>query len=168
MSEISKIEEKLLAKLLDYLSYSSRTEKEVRTRARRILGKLATPGNTDRENLIERAISILKEENLVDDRLYAKKYIEGLILSPKNKSVKEAINFLRKKGISEDIAQNVIGEFGGDLESKSLKTLIEKKTAVYGSLRNPVARHKLIKYLVSKGIRYEDIKSEIDKIASLK
>lgn len=168
MSELARLEEKLLAKLMDYLSYSPRTEKEVRSKAERILEKRDLPENADLESLVEKMLSILREENLVDDELYARRYLEGLVLSPKNKSVKEAMNFLYKKGIPKNVSDGVIQEFGEQLESKSLKALIEKKARAYGNLKNPISRKKLIKYLVSKGFRYESARSEVDKIASLK
>ncbi|GIW69468.1 MAG: hypothetical protein KatS3mg101_0215 [Patescibacteria group bacterium] len=168
MPELEKLEEKILAKLLDFLSYSSRTEKEVRDKANYFLRKSDIPKSADREDLVERIISLLKEENLVDDKIYAKRYVEGLILSPKNKSVREAMSFLLKRGVSEDIAESVLEEFGEQLELKSLKSLIEKKSRTYGSLRNPIARQKLIRYLISKGFSYEAARAEVDKTASLK
>lgn len=78
------------------------------------------------------------------------------------------MNFLYKKGIPKNVSDGVIQEFGEQLESKSLKALIEKKARAYGNLKNPISRKKLIKYLVSKGFRYESARSEVDKIASLK
>ena len=98
----------------------------------------------------------------------AKRYFEGLILSGKSKSLKEANAYLRKKGISENIIDKYASTQGSTLQNNSLKSIIDKKCRRQEDLREPSFRNKLIRYLLSKGFNYDDIKTAVDRKASIK
>ena len=76
--------------------------------------------------------------------------------------------FLYKKGIPEAIYSKYLDRLGGELEEKSLTILVEKKARSIKSLKDPTARNKLIRYLISKGFDPGRARAEVDKIASLK
>ncbi|KKS30900.1 hypothetical protein A2380_03140 [candidate division WWE3 bacterium RIFOXYB1_FULL_43_24] len=168
MSDIRESVDKLYSKILDFVSYTFRTEKEVRGKASFYLRKISFPPDIDPVKVVDEIISKLKASGDIDDDNYARRYIEGLLLSSKSKSPREASVFLYKKGISEDIAGKYLDLLGGELEAKSLSSLVEKKARSIKNLKDPVARNKLIRYLISKGFDPGRARAEVDKIASLK
>src|SRR3989339_1661647 len=167
MSDIREAVDRLYSKILDFVSYTFRTEKEVRDRACFYLRKISFPPDIDTPKVVEEIMSKLKASGDIDDESYTKRYIEGLILSPKSKSSREAAMFLYKKGIPESISGKYLSQLGGELEEKSLGILVEKKARSLKSLRDPATRNKLIRYLISKGFNPDRVRAEVDKIASL-
>jgi len=168
MSDLREVVDKLYSKILDFASYSLRTEKEVRDRSAYYLRKISFPGGVEPKTVVEEIITKLKNEGRLDDDKYTGRYLEGLLLSPKTKSIKEASLFLYKKGISESISGKYLDQFGSELEEKSLRILVEKKARSMKSPKDPSARNKLIRYLVSKGFNPDRARVEVDKIPPLK
>ncbi|EKD31748.1 MAG: hypothetical protein ACD_77C00259G0002 [uncultured bacterium] len=168
MSDIREAVDRLYSKILDFVSYTFRTEKEVRDRACFYLRKISFPPDIDTPKVVEEIMSKLKASGDIDDESYTKRYIEGLLLSSKSKSSREAAMFLYKKGIPEAISSKYLDRLGGELEDKSLGALIEKKARSSKSLKDPAARNKLIRYLISKGYDSGRVRAEVDKIAPLK
>jgi SOS response regulatory protein OraA/RecX len=168
MSDIRESVDKLYSKILDFVSYTFRTEKEVRNRASFYLRKISFPPDINPAEVVEEIINKLKLSRDIDDDDYTRRYIEGLLLSSKSKSPREASMFLYRKGIPEAIYSKYLDRLGGELEEKSLTTLVEKKARSIKSLKDPVARNKLIRYLISKGFDPGRARAEVDKIASLK
>lgn len=168
MTEIRESVDKLYSKISDFVSYTFRTEKEVRGKAYHYLRKITFPSGVDVSRVVDEIINRLKVSRGIDDDDYARRYIEGLLLSPKTKSSREASMFLYKKGIPESIYGKYLDRLGGELEEKSLSVLIEKKARSIKSLREPAARSKLIRYLIAKGFNPDRVRAEVDKIASLK
>ncbi|USS92932.1 RecX family transcriptional regulator [Fructilactobacillus ixorae] len=89
---------KLYAKAVDFISYQSRTEAEVRT-------KLATL--TDDEAAIAQVVDRLKQLQLLDDRQYAQRYVQQVVLAGK-KGPQAAQRYLQHKGIAEALAQTAV------------------------------------------------------------
>lgn len=168
MSDIRESVDKLYSKILDFVSYTFRTEKEVRDRAFFYLRKISFPPDVDPAEVVEEIINKLKLSRDIDDDDYTRRYIEGLLLSSKSKSSREASTFLYKKGIPESISSKYLDRLGGELEEKSLSALVEKKARSIKNLRDPAVRSKLIRYLISKGFNPDRVRAEVDKIASLK
>ena len=124
MSDIRESVDKLYSKILDFVSYSFRTEKEVRDRAAYYLRKISFPPGVDPATVVDEIILRFKTSRDIDDDEYTRRYIEGLILSPKSKSSREAAMFLYKKGIPESISGKYLSQLGGELEEKSLGILV--------------------------------------------
>lgn len=170
MDIVKQTEQKIYSKVLDYVSYYSRTVKEAEGRIRFYLRKFhdSFPKEYDREKFLSDVLEMLKSQGYVGDEKYAKRYFEGLILSGKSKSLKEANAYLRKKGISENIIDKYASTQGSTLQNNSLKSIIDKKCRRQEDLREPSFRNKLIRYLLSKGFNYDDIKTAVDRKASIK
>ena len=168
MPDLKKIEAKLYAKMLDFISYSFRTEKEIRDRLNFYIKKMVFHSVDDREIVADKIISDLKNSGYINDEEYVKRYFEGLLLSPKTKSPREASLFLYKKGVPESLSRKYLNSAGDVLEEKSLRTLVEKKTRTSKNLHNPVFRQKLVRYLISKGFDLEKVRAEVDRVVSLK
>lgn len=168
MSDLKKIEDRLYSKTLDFISYSFRTEKEVKDRLAFLMRKVSFPSASDKDLIADRIMTDLKDSGYINDEEYVKRYVEGLVLSPKAKSIREASQFLYKKGISGELSEKYLRHVGEVLEEKSLHTLVEKKMRVVKNARDPKSVQKLVRYLVSKGYSYEKARAEVDRAVSLK
>jgi len=131
---------------LDLISRRIRSEKEIRDYAWR---KKWTPDNTDR------VIKRLYKNNYLDDEKFAQAFISSR--SSKPMSLKKLKIELAKKGIKQDIIDNVILSNESFDESIALKKLIEKKQSRYDDER------KLTAYLMGQGFRYDDIVRCLDE-----
>lgn len=139
---------KLYARALNYLSFRERSTKEVRTYLK---------DKTDDHEQLERVLAKLHEQSFLDDERFARNWVENRnLLKPRSK--RQLQMELRQKGIDSNIVEEVLGEQSDENEQENIQELIRKK-------KNTSAgrdEQKLIRYLISKGFRYGDIKAVLD------
>ena len=107
---------------------------------------------------VEAAISYVKSFGYLDDARYAENFVQSRKAS---KSRREILYQLCQKGVSREIAQQVVEEcFDGQDETEAILKIIEKKRV---DLRTatPEQMQKLYGHLAQKGFRYEDIRQVI-------
>lgn len=131
----------LKTKVLKYIMFKKRTEKEIREKFK----------NED-ENIFEEVIDNLKELGYINDISYIERSINEF-LNLKNMSIKEIEYKLIAKGISKNDIENYIYENEDMLieyEEKSAKNIYNKKCSSmeYDEIKN---------YLYKKGYRQESI-----------
>lgn len=160
--------QKYLNKVLRFLSYRSRSEKEVLD----YLQKKQTPYE------IQSAImDFLKERRFVNDEEFARGWIDQRLRS-RPKSIRMLKLELKNKGISEDIATKAISSFqfsiSNDLEQQGVndldtaKKLVSKKIERYRHLPKQELYQKLGGFLGRKGFDWETIKKAIDYVIARK
>lgn len=140
--------DKLKTKVLKYILYSKRTEKNIRKKFE----------NED-EIILEDVIEYLKEAGYINDSNYIKKTVAEFI-NLKNLSLKELEYKLRQKGIEKDIIDDYIynnKETLLEYEINSAKNLIIKK-------RNTLEDNEIKQYLSNKGYMSETIKIAIEEV----
>lgn len=134
-------------KILKYILYKKRTEQEVRL-------KFSKEDN----ELLEEAISYLKEAGYINDEEYVSKAINEYI-NLKNLSLKEIKYKLLSRGIEKDIIDEYIYNHSEELseyELASLKKIISKKY-------NLLEYEELFNYLLKKGFKQDIIKQALDE-----
>lgn len=136
-------------KVLKYVIYKKRTEKEIRKKFKSEID----------ENLLEDIIQNLIENGYISDANYIQRAINEFI-ALKNLSIKEIKYKLTTKGISntliEDYIQNNIDEIE-DYEQKSADNIVLKKSVNMNEL-------EIKQYLMKKGYTEEHIKVAMEKI----
>lgn len=140
--------DKLKTKVLKYILYSKRTEKNIRKKFE----------NED-EIILEDVIEYLKEAGYINDSNYIKKAVAEFI-NLKNLSLKELEYKLRQKGIEKDIIDDYIynnKETLLEYEINSAKNLIIKK-------RTTLEDNEIKQYLSNKGYMSETIKIAIEEV----
>ena len=107
-------------KILKYIMYKKRTEKE-------IIQKFS---NTIEKDMLEDIIEELKENGYINDKLYIQKAVTEY-MSLQNLSIKEIEYKLYSKGISNDIIEKYFSSIIEQLEEYELQSAknIIKKTA---------------------------------------
>ncbi|MFA6843097.1 MAG: RecX family transcriptional regulator [Bacilli bacterium] len=153
-AEIKKaaLQNELLNKVLNYLGYSVRSEKEVYLYLKK---KEAT--NTDIALIIEQ----LKKYNYIDDEKTAKAIFS--YYTPK-KGPKYIASKLYDKGINKDIIENVISMYTEDIQKANIMLIINSVADKYIQYPVMIQKKKLYSKLVSSGFSYTVIQEVINMI----
>lgn len=110
----------LKTKVLKYVLYKKRTEREVRQKFAENTG-----------NLLENVIEYLKQEKYIDDKSYIERSVNEYI-ALKNLSIKELTYKLYTKGLSKSLIDDYVCENKEKLleyEIKSATNIINKKSS---------------------------------------
>ena len=136
-------------KVLKYVLYKKRTEREIQTKFRTQI----------EENMLEDIIEELKENGYISDENYIERAVAEFI-ALKNLSIKEIKYKLMSKGISNSTIEDYIQNHEEELEEyeqKSAYNIVLKK----GSNMDEI---EITQYLIKKGYREEHIKEAIEKL----
>ena len=134
--------DEIKTKILKYIMYKKRTEKEIRQ-------KFAESSS----ELLEDAIEYLKELGYINDEDYVNRSIREY-MALKNLSVKELIYKLQSKGVTKSTIEDYVSFHKEELveyELKSAKNIIIKK-------QNSVEKEEIDNYLYKKGYLDETVK----------
>lgn len=150
---------------LRFLSYRTRSEKEVRDKLKVQSEKLKVENSTV---IIDRVIQKLKEKKFINDEEFARLFVENR-LRFKPRSLRLIKLELKQKGIDAEIIEKLMADRGSQVadDLENAKKLVEKKMErfrnKFGMTRDEVYQ-KLGRYLTSKGFNWDTIKKSIDEV----
>lgn len=144
---------KAYQKVLNYLSYSLRTEKQIRD----YLFK------HELNHFSERITDKLKESKLLDDLVYAKSFVRSKA-NVNQKGPRNIEQELKLKGVSDEDILTALDEYSGDQELENAIDLAEKKWSKTKNKSEFETIRKIKKYLVNKGYSFEIADEAIDAI----
>ena len=136
-------------KVLKYVIYKKRTEREIRTKFKSIV----------EENMLEDILEELKENGYISDENYIERAVNEFI-ALKNLSIKEIKYKLMSKGISSNLVEDYVQKHEEELneyEQKSADNIVLKKSV-------NMEETEIKQYLIKKGYTEEHIKNAIEKI----
>jgi len=160
IESILQAEQKRKAKeiALNFLSYRSRSEKEISERLKK---KGFNPGN------IEEVISDLKRVNLLDDYEFACQWIKDRLKS-RPRGLALIRQELIRKGIKKEIIEKALDEsYPEEDEVKLASELIKKREKRYTGLDKKLARKRMSDFLLRRGFPYEVVKETLDGFRDL-
>ncbi len=142
-------------KTLRFLSFRPRSEKEV--------ADYLSQKNVD-EKIGKRIIARLKELKFLDDREFARMWIEERT-KIKPRSLRLIKLELKQKGISQDIIDEISqnSELRLQSDKEMAKKVIFKKIEKYKGLSKFALLQKLGPFLARRGFDYDTIKKAIDE-----
>lgn len=151
MNNLDYVEEydKLKTKVLKYIIYKKRTEKEIRQKFSKTID----------EDILEDIIDELKENGYIDDSNYIDRAVNEFI-ALKNLSIREIKYKLFAKGLSNDIIEEYISSNFDELmeyEIKSAKNIIIKKQSMQED-------EEIKQGLLKKGYIAENIKEAFNEV----
>lgn len=150
--------EKFYNKALEFLSYRTRSEKEVRDKLKVQSEKFKVE---DSAALIDKIIAKLKEKKFINDKEFARMFLENrLRFKPRSERLIKLE--LKQKGIDQETINNLQLTRGNDLESA--KKLVEKRIGRLKNLPKQEVYEKLGRHLASKGFDWDTIKKSIDEV----
>ena len=139
---------------LRYLSYRSRSEKEIKDYLKEKSAK--SPSLT--EEIINKILEKLKEYEFIDDRKFAKFWVEQRTKF-KRKPIRVIEYELKQKGIDSNLIEEILLAYDEkDLDLENAKKLAEKKLDFYRSLPPQKRQEKVMGYLLRKGFGYDIVK----------
>lgn len=136
-------------KVLKYVIYKKRTEREIRTKFKSII----------KENMLEDILEELKENGYISDENYIERAVNEFI-ALKNLSIKEIKYKLMSKGISSNLVEDYVQKNEEELneyEQKSADNIVLKKSVNMDEI-------EIKQYLIKKGYTEEHIKNATQKI----
>lgn len=138
---VSLDEKEILAKILKYCAYRERTMQEVKQKLYEYQAS---------EEVKEKIITFLKEENYVNDERYTQSYVRGKVNIKKwgKQKIKSELRNKNIKGEEVDNALNDIDE--ASYKQTLMELLIKKNNSLKDEIKND-RRNKLVRYGLSKG-----------------
>jgi len=162
-AELLKLEQesqfgKVYSRALEYCLIRPHSAREVKdylyrkTRSTRDKTGEISPGISP--EITSRVFERLEEKNYIDDKKFARYWIENRSVT-KGTSFRKLISELRSKGITMDIIEEAISETSRS-DGDEIKKIITKKRSHYPD------NQKFIAYLARLGFSYDLIKQELD------
>ena len=140
-------------------NYAIKYLKNIKTK-KDVYDYLIRKGFTDEET--SEVCDYIEEVGLVNDDLYVKFFVEDSFRI-KNKGARKIVYELKQRGIDDDKIEEAIEE-ASDMEYEALKEAYERKLEATKSETDPYKRkNKIIRFLISRGFDYSDIKDIVDK-----
>ncbi len=132
---------------LNYLSGRARTIHEVREKLRK---------EEFSATVIDRAVEDLKRLNLLDDREFARRWIESRVEGKRPAGGRKFAQDLGRKGIAPGIITQVLEEFKEDIESESAAmNLLSQQWWRYDELDEHKAKRRMMGLLARRGYQQE-------------
>ena len=139
-------------------NYAIKYLKNIKTK-KDVYDYLIRKGFSDEET--SEVCDYIEEVGLVDDDLYVKFFVEDSFRI-KNKGARKIVYELKQRGIDDDKIEEALEE-ASDMEYEALKEAYERKLEATKSETDPYKRkNKIIRFLISRGFDYSDIKDIID------
>jgi len=141
--------DKIKTKILKYIIYKKRTEKEVRQKFEELV----------QNDMLDNIIQELKENGYIDDNNYIERAVQEF-KSLKNMSIKEMRYKLLLKGLNNDIIDEYISNNIDDLmdyELKSIKNIFYKKQSLS-------EEQEIKQFLLKKGYKLDNINSVLSEV----
>jgi len=135
---------------LRLLRFRPRSEQEIRSRLRRKFP----------QEIVEKTIISLREKGLIDDRLFARYWVENR-REFKPSGFKKLRYELRSKGISPEIIQEVLSNL--DFAEEAYKAAL-KKAQRWQSLDEFSFKKKMADFLARQGFSFEVIEEVVPKV----
>lgn len=139
-------------------NYAIKYLKNIKTK-KDVYDYLIRKGFTDEET--SEVCDYIEEAGLVDDDLYVKFFVEDSFRI-KNKGARKIVYELKQRGIDDDKINEAIEE-ASDMQYDALKEAYERKLEATKSETDQYKRkNKIIRFLISRGFDYSDIKDIVD------
>jgi regulatory protein len=154
---------KLFDKVLHFLSYRPRSEKEIKDYlTKKISQEQKISFSEAKESLLIKKISDkLKKYKYINDEEFSKWLISSIVLKKKGPRAAR-VEFI-KKGLPKDIVDEALSKFPNQKEIA--KKAIEKKLKLWQKLSNLDFKKKVYRYLASRGFDWEIIKEVFASIS---
>lgn len=139
-------------------NYAIKYLKNIKTK-KDVYDYLIRKGFTDEET--SEVCDYIEEVGLVDDDLYVKFFVEDSFRI-KNKGARKIVYELKQRGIDDEKINEAIEEVS-DMQYEALKEAYERKLEATKSETDQYKRkNKIIRFLISRGFDYSDIKDIVD------
>lgn len=162
-----RIYERLLPRMISFVSYLPRTVREVSDKFDIILQKFAI-SQEEKTSLKNKLIQYFLEIKLIDDQ----KYLKDFVLSKQNSSKKKSPNqiklYLMKKGFSTATIDKALRALGETYSDTYIQDFIRKKSKTFDYSDIRKSKQKFIRLLASKGVPLDKAIGYVDTFFKVK
>jgi SOS response regulatory protein OraA/RecX len=162
-TKLDGLYEKVYFKILNFVSYRQRSEKEISDRFSKYLAKYRLSPE-EREELKSKVYFNLEQDGYIDDVSFASTYIKGIVDSKKSLSKIKIYQFLLKKGIPKDTIGELLSLLPEDFIEQSVMKDAQKKLKTLRVGDVFTKKRKLSTYLFRKGYPSDVIRSVVDSL----
>jgi regulatory protein len=155
--------EKTYQKVLNYVSYKPRSEREVVGKITFLLRKNVTD-LVQAKSIQETILQRLRDAKLIGDEANITLYVQGYLNSSKPKSVSEIRSYLLSKGYATGDVNTALSSVPEDFELASAENLAQRKLKSLNKYSVFQRRQRLINFLLQKGYRFNIASLVADKI----
>ena len=159
---LKSFQEKLFFKVLNFLSYRPRSEKEIKDYLTKNLAKDKNLDLQLKKEIKTQTIDRLKKDKLINDYEFCQWWLEQRsAFKPKGK---RGLSLeLRQKGINPKIIAQALAKISEKQLLASAQKIITPKLKLYKNLPKIKLKQKLIGFLSRRGFSWEIIKSVVDE-----
>ncbi|MFN4233761.1 MAG: regulatory protein RecX [Bacteroidia bacterium] len=143
-----------IVKAQAYCAYQERCQQEVRNK----LNEWGLYGDE-----AEEVIAALISDNFLNEERFAMAYVSGKFRIKKWGRVRLKLE-LKSRKISEYCIKKALAQISSDEYEKTIKELIEKKKKDIKDKLPFMRKHKMMKYIVSKGFEQDIVQSILDEM----
>lgn len=158
------IKEKVNLKILNFISYKIRSEREISDRLSQYLYRYKKMKKSQKDEIKAEIMAKLEEINLINDVYFAKSFVYQKVKSPKPASRMQIKQFLMRKGVSVKIINEALKLYTDDEEDQKITKDAKKKSATLKKFNKMQKKKKLYDYLARKGYPFAKIRSVVDRI----
>jgi len=162
-TRLDGIYEKVYFKILNFVSYRQRSEKEITDRLAKYLSKYRLLPEEQKE-IESRVYSNLEKDGYLDDVAFASTYIKAIVDSKKSVSKIKIYQFLLRKGIPKDTIEELLQLLPEDFIEQSVMKDAQKKLKTLRVGDVFTKKRKLSTYLFRKGYPSDVIRSVVDSL----
>ena len=158
--------QKVLVKILNFLSYKPRAEREIKVKLNFYLQKEKIP-QEEKEDISQKILFQLKEDGYLNDRRVADLFVEGFIGTNKSKSIKTLRNSMLKKGFSRQDVDSSVSRLPVESELSGALKLAKRKLSNLKETSKFARKSKISNFLYTKGYSSVTIKAVVDTLLTL-
>lgn len=162
-----RLYEKLLPRMIGFVSYLPRTVKEVSDKLNAILQKIDI-SQEEKTYIKNKFIQYFLEIKLIDDQKYLKDFISSKLNSSKKKSPNQIKLYLMKKGFTSTQIDGALRVLGETYSDSYIQDLIRKKSKSFDYSDIRKSRQKVIRLLASKGVPIDRAIGYVDTFFKVK
>lgn len=162
-SRAEEIFEKVYFKVLNFISYGIRSEKEIHDRLEKYLSKYHI-SQADLEKVRTDVYEKLELSGYLDDLNFAFTYVKSAADSRKPVSKRKLVQFLTKKGVNREIIAKALESLPDEFSMNNALKDAEKKLRLMGEIDKFSKKRKLMDFLYRKGYDSSTISSVVDTL----
>lgn len=152
-----------LAKILNFLSFRPRSEKEVKDKLKEIAYKDRDLEKDQKTDLVEAVFDKVKNLKFVNDFDFGKWFVEQRREAKKPSGTYKIKTELFKKGLTKELINELLGESLLSDEVLAFKAS-EKKLKLFKNLPLPDFKHKMSSYLLRQGFSWDVVSPVVDTL----
>jgi regulatory protein len=149
---------RILDRVVNFISYRARSEREISERTDKYLSKILSATDDQKKAIKDRVFKELSQLRLIDDADFAQKYVAD----HKKSSRRALYSALMQKGLTKSVIESVLNTISDTSQEEQLIALSDKKIKTLAKYGTKTAKLRLLRYLLGKGYPPDMVYAVVD------